>query len=189
MFIQTETTPNPATLKFLPGLAVMQAGTADFTDAVEAERSPLAQALFTIEGVKAVFLGADFVTVTKDDSKEWFVLKPAVLGTIMEHFVAGRPVVLDTAAPAAEHASGQDFGEDSEIVEQIKELLDTKVRPAVAQDGGDIVFQGFDRGIVYLQMRGSCAGCPSSTATLKAGIENMLRHYIPEIVEVRQAAA
>lgn len=188
MFIQTETTPNPATLKFLPGVSVMPAGTADFTDAVEAERSPLAQALFTIPGVKAVFLGGDFVTVTKDEDKEWFVLKPSVLGTIMEHFVAKRPVILD-AQPAAEHASGQDYGEDSEIVEQIKELLDTKVRPAVAQDGGDIVFQGFDRGVVYLQMRGSCAGCPSSTATLKAGIENMLRHYIPEVVEVRQAAA
>jgi Fe-S cluster biogenesis protein NfuA len=188
MFIQTEPTPNPATLKFLPGVPVMPASNADFTDAIEAERSPLAQALFTIEGVKAVFLGADFITVTKTDEREWFVLKPSILGTIMEHFVAGRPVVLDQAA-AVDHAAGQDFGADSEIVEQIKELLDTKVRPAVAQDGGDIVFQGFDRGIVYLQMRGSCAGCPSSTATLKAGIENMLRHYIPEVVEVRQAAA
>ena len=165
----------------------MPAGTADFTDAVEAERSPLAQALFAVPGVKAVFLGLDFITVTKDDTKEWFVLKPSVLGTIMEHFVAKRPVILD-AELSAGHATGQDFGEDAEIVEQIKELLDTKVRPAVAQDGGDIVFHGFERGIVYLQMRGSCAGCPSSTATLKAGIENMLRHYIPEVIEVRAAA-
>jgi len=180
MFIQTEATPNPATLKFLPGRIVMPAGTADFPNAESAGRSPLAQSLFAIDGVSGVFFGSDFVTVTKGAEQEWHVMKPAVLGAIMEHFTAGKPILAEGAAPsvAAE-------GEDSDIVAQIKELLDTRVRPAVAQDGGDIVFHSFDEGVVYLHMQGSCSGCPSSTATLKSGIENMLRHYIPEVVEVR----
>jgi len=180
MFIQTEATPNPATLKFLPGRIVMPAGTADFPNAESAGRSPLAQSLFAIEGVSGVFFGSDFVTVTKGGDQDWHVMKPAVLGAIMEHFTAGKPILLEGAAPAA---AGD--GEDSDIVAQIKELLDTRVRPAVAQDGGDIVFHSFDEGVVYLHMQGSCSGCPSSTATLKSGIENMLRHYIPEVVEVR----
>lgn len=180
MFIQTEATPNPATLKFLPGRIVMPAGTADFPNADSAARSPLAQALFTIDGVSGVFFGSDFVTVTKAGDQDWHVMKPAVLGAIMEHFTAGKPIMLESAVPAA--AGGE---EDSDIVAQIKELLDTRVRPAVAQDGGDIVFHSFDEGVVYLHMQGSCSGCPSSTATLKSGIENMLRHYIPEVVEVR----
>ena len=180
MFIQTEQTPNPATLKFLPGRPVMDKGTADFAAAEGAGRSPLAQRLFQVEGVTGVFLGSDFVTVTKRDDKEWYLLKPALLGVIMEHFVANRPVIEpDTSAdPAVDE-------DDDELVVQIKELLDTRVRPAVAQDGGDIIFRGFEKGIVYLHMQGSCAGCPSSTATLKMGIENMLKHYVPEVVEVR----
>jgi Fe-S cluster biogenesis protein NfuA len=181
MFIQTEETPNPATLKFLPGRPVMANGTADFPSVETAGRSPLAERLFRIEGVTGVFLGADFVTVAKAEDKEWFLLKPAILGVIMEHFVAGRPILLE----GAEEAEQEDTGEDSEIVLQIKELLDTRVRPAVAQDGGDILFRGFENGVVYLMMQGACSGCPSSTATLKMGIENMLRHYIPEVVEVR----
>ncbi|WP_374440128.1 NifU family protein [Stella sp.] len=180
MFIQTETTPNPATLKFLPGREVMSSGTADFADRSAAARSPLAERLFEVEGVAGVFLGSDFVTVTKTAAKDWYVLKPAILGTIMEHFTSGRPVLLP-----AEGAAPAEAGDDDEIVVQIKELLDTRVRPAVAQDGGDIVFHGFEDGVVYLHMQGSCAGCPSSTATLKSGIENMLRHYIPEVQEVR----
>ena len=181
MFIQTEPTPNPATLKFLPGRAVMEQGTANFPDVASAARSPLAQRLFTVPGVTGVFLGTDFVTVSKNDDTEWFELKPTVLGIIMEHFTAGQPVLLDGAAAA----EGTDEDEDDEIVSQIKELLDTRVRPAVAQDGGDIIFHAFADGIVYLHMQGSCSGCPSSTATLKAGIENMLRHYVPEVQEVR----
>ena len=184
MFIQTEQTPNPATLKFLPGRDVLGRGTADFPTMETAVRSPLAQRLFEIEGVAGVFLGADFVTITKDGDRDWYLLKPSILGVIMEHFTAGRPVINETTAD--DNAAHED---DDEIVAQIKELLDTRVRPAVAQDGGDITFQGFENGIVYLNMKGSCAGCPSSTATLKAGIENMLRHYIPEVVEVRQNAA
>ena len=180
MFIQTEQTPNPATLKFLPGMNVMGRGTADFPTRDGAGRSPLAEALFGIQGVRAVFLGSDFITVTKDDSRDWQMLKPMILGAVMDHFMAGRPVLLDD--PAAD--GGADGGEDSEVVAQIKELLDTRVRPAVAQDGGDIVFRSFEDGIVYLHMQGACAGCPSSTATLKMGIENMLRHYIPEIEAV-----
>ena len=184
MFIETEQTPNPATLKFLPGRSVMAQGTADFTSAEAAERSPLAQRLFQVEGVSGVFLGSDFVTVTKTDPKTWQILKPAILGIIMEHFAANRPVILDsTAAPVT-----ADAAEDSEIVTQIKELLDTRVRPAVAQDGGDIIFQGYEDGVVFLHLQGSCSGCPSSTATLKMGIENMLKHYVPEVVEVRAVA-
>ena len=180
MFIQTEQTPNPATLKFLPGRTVMTSGTANFTSQQEARISPLAERLFLLPEVTGVFLGADFVTVTKTADSDWYMLKPAVLAAIMEHFTAGRPVLLADAAPAADGDN-----EDDEIVVQIKELLETRVRPAVAQDGGDIIFHDFEDGIVYLHMQGSCSGCPSSTATLKAGIENMLRHYIPEVVEVR----
>lgn len=180
MFIQTEQTPNPATLKFLPGREVMASGTANFPSPETASRSPLADRLFQIDGVKGVFLGADFVTVAKADDREWPLLKPAILGVIMEHFLSGRPVVVDADSPATEPEGAED-----EIVAQIKELLDTRVRPAVAQDGGDIIFHGFQDGVVYLHLQGSCSGCPSSTATLKAGIENMLRHYLPEVVEVR----
>jgi Fe-S cluster biogenesis protein NfuA len=181
MFIQTEQTPNPATLKFLPGRDVLPRGTADFAGPEEARRSPLAQRLFEIDGVTGVFLGHDFVTVTKSEGRDWYLLKPSILGAIMEHYAAGRPVLSEEAGDG--HAGGED---DDEIVSQIKELLDTRVRPAVAQDGGDITFHSFDEGVVYLSMRGACSGCPSSSATLKAGIENMLRHYIPEVVEVRQ---
>ncbi len=184
MFIQTEPTPNPATLKFLPGQEVAATGTADFPTPESASRSPLAQRLYGIEGVTGVFLGADFVTVTKADEREWYLLKPAILGVIMEHFVAGRPVLHDQPA---EQTTGP-AEEDSEVVAQIKELLDTRVRPAVAQDGGDIIFQSFEDGVVFLHLQGACSGCPSSTATLKMGIENMLRHYIPEVVEVRALA-
>jgi Fe-S cluster biogenesis protein NfuA len=183
MFIQTEATPNPASLKFLPSRAVMGEGTANFTDAEAAQRSPLAERLFRVQGVTGVFLGSDFVTVTKADDTDWDVLKPALLGIIMEHFTAGRPVILaDAPAPVSK---GDADAEDDEIVVQIKELLDTRVRPAVAQDGGDITFEGFEDGIVYLHMQGSCSGCPSSTMTLKSGIENLLKHYVPEVVEVR----
>ena len=182
MFIQTEPTPNPATLKFLPGREVLGAGTADFRSAESADRSPLAARLFEIDGVRGVFLGADFVTVTKADGLDWLQLKPAILGAIMEHFLSGRPVLEGGVAGQAEEY--QDA--DREIVAQIKELIDTRVRPAVAMDGGDIIFRGFEGGVVYLHMQGSCSGCPSSTATLKHGIENVLRHYIPEVVEVRQ---
>ena len=187
MFIQTESTPNPATLKFLPGQAVLDAGTADFPSRDTADASPLASRIFAVDGVEGVFFGMDFVTVTKSDSIEWEHVKPAILGAIMEHYQSGQPVMSGDAAPASGHADHD--GEDAEIVGQIKELLDTRVRPAVAQDGGDITFHGFERGVVYLHMQGACAGCPSSTLTLKMGIENLLRHYIPEVVEVRPVAA
>lgn len=183
MFIQTEQTPNPASLKFLPGCPVMTVGTANFTSERAAHASPLAERLFSLPEVTGVFLGADFITVTKDEQGDWYRLKPAILAIIMEHFTAGRPVLLDE--PATNEGDAADQEEEDEIVAQIKELLETRVRPAVAQDGGDITFQDFEDGVVYLHMQGSCSGCPSSTATLKAGIENMLRHYIPEVVEVR----
>lgn len=178
MFIQTESTPNPATLKFLPGKAVVGSGTANFADSSEAGRSPLATRLFAIEGVAGVFLGSDFVTVTKSDDREWDVMRPQILGGIMEHFQSGRPVIED------ESGETDDDDNDDPIVLQIKELIETRVRPAVAQDGGDIVFKGFEGGIVSLHMQGACAGCPSSTATLKHGIENMLKYYVPEVQEV-----
>lgn len=184
MFIQTEATPNPATVKFLPGVAVTSAGSVDFASAADAEASPLATRLFAVTGVSAVFLGPDFISVTKAGDQDWAHLKPAVLGAIMSHFKSGDPVVADAAAGGSGGHAEHD-GPDAEIVTQIKDLLDTRVRPAVAQDGGDITFQGFDRGVVYLTMRGACAGCPSSTMTLKMGIENLLRHYIPEVTEVR----
>ncbi len=186
MFIQTESTPNPATLKFLPGQTVLDAGTADFPTAEAAAQSPLASRIFAVGGVSGVFFGSDFVTVTKDDGTEWDHIKPAILGAIMEHFQSGAAAMEGTAASG--HADNHSE-EDAEIVTQIKELLDTRVRPAVAQDGGDITFHGFERGVVYLHMQGACAGCPSSTLTLKMGIENLLRHYIPEVVEVRPVAA
>lgn len=181
MFIQTEPTPNPATLKFLPGKPVMARGTANFTNVEEAQASPLASRVFAVEGVEGVFLGADFITATKIDTLDWEDLKPRILSAIMDHFTSGDLVVSESA----ESTDSQASAEDSEIVGQIKELLDTRVRPAVAQDGGDIVFEGFEDGIVYLHMQGACAGCPSSTATLKYGIENMLRYYLPEVREVR----
>jgi len=182
MFIQTEQTPNPATLKFLPGCTVMTSGTANFPERGAAARSPLAERLFQLPEVAGVFRGSDFITVTKAGDSDWHQLKPAVLAAIMEHFTAGRPVVI---GESPEGAAASPAEEDDEVVTQIKELLETRVRPAVAMDGGDITFEDYEDGIVYLHMQGSCSGCPSSTATLKAGIENMLRHYIPEVVEVR----
>jgi Fe-S cluster biogenesis protein NfuA len=186
MFIQTESTPNPATLKFLPGQVVLDLGTADFPSAEAAVKSPLARRIFAAGGVTGVFFGNDFVTVTKSESVDWPHVKPQILGAIMEHYQSGQPVIEGEQAASghAEHS-----GEDGDVVRQIKELLDTRVRPAVAQDGGDITFHGFDRGVVYLHMQGACAGCPSSTLTLKMGIENLLRHYIPEVLEVRPVAA
>ncbi len=182
MFIQTESTPNPATMKFLPGREVMGDGSvADFPDRQSVGRSPLADALFQIPDVSRVFFGADFISVTKTDG-DWRHLKPAILGAIMEHFTRGLPVMAETRPEEPEKTAGYSE-EDAEIVEQIKELLETRVRPAVAGDGGDIIFKGFDgeAGTVFLQLRGSCAGCPSSVMTLKNGIENMLRHFIPEV--------
>ena len=181
MFIQTEPTPNPATLKFIPGEAVMgTGGTRNYTAADQADASPLAGKLFEIDGVKGVFLGTDFITITKADDLDWQVLKPMILGGIMEHYTSGRPV-LNEEPDATEDAPAE---EEDALVTQIKELLDTRVRPAVAQDGGDIIFHEFKEGTVYLQMHGSCSGCPSSTATLKMGIENMLRYYVPEVEAV-----
>ena len=186
MFIQTEATPNPATLKFLPGQTVLATGTADYPAADAARQSPLASRVFAVSGVTAVFLGNDFVTVTKDENVDWDHIKPAILGAVMEHYQSGQPVIDDGHTAASGHADHS--GEDAEVVSQIKELLDSRVRPAVAQDGGDITFHGFERGVVYLHMQGACAGCPSSTLTLKMGIENLLRHYIPEVTEVRPVA-
>jgi Fe-S cluster biogenesis protein NfuA len=186
MFIQTEATPNPATLKFLPGRAVLGDGTMEFRDSEAAHRSPLAEKLFGIQGVTGVFYGSDFVTVTKDAS-DWQHLKPAILGAIMEHYMSGAPLLADGAT----EADAEEFFDpaDAETVATIKELIETRVRPAVANDGGDITFRGFKQGIVYLDMKGSCAGCPSSTATLKHGIQNLLRHFVPDVVEVQQTAA
>ena len=182
MFIQTEATPNPSTLKFLPGRTVMSAGTADFASRDDADSSPLALRIFAVEGVEGVFFGPDFISVAKGEM-DWAHIKPAILGAIMEHFTSGDPVLASEGAPESGHAEHD--GPHAEIVGQIKDLLDTRVRPAVAQDGGDITFHGFENGIVYLSMRGACAGCPSSTMTLKMGIENLLRHYIPDVLEVR----
>ena len=186
MFIQTESTPNPATLKFLPGRTVLQTGTADFPSIKNSEQSPLAKRIFGVEGVSGVFFGSDFITVTKNDGIDWEHVKPAILGVIMEHFQSGEPIMPEENITPS-HAKHD--GPDSAIVEQIKELLDTRVRPAVAQDGGDITFHGYEKGIVYLHMQGACAGCPSSTMTLKMGIENLLKHFIPEVKEVRPIAA
>ena len=185
MFIQTEATPNPATLKFIPGKPVLPGSTRDYRSADEASESPLAERLFSIKGVSGVFLGQDFVTVTKKDG-EWQHLKPAILGSIMEHFMSGKPVMGSASVLSeVQDAGGEFFDEgDEAIVLTIKELLETRVRPAVAQDGGDITFRGFRDGKVYLNMKGSCAGCPSSTATLKHGVQNLLRHFVPEVQEV-----
>ncbi|MCB1883841.1 MAG: NifU family protein [Geminicoccaceae bacterium] len=181
MFIQTEQTPNPATLKFLPGQDVLAEGTLDLRDPAEAgTASPLAKRLFACEGVTGVYLGRDFISVTKAEGEDWYLMKPAVLGAIMEHFLSGDPAVNPGAEVPAADADDAD-----PTVRQIKELLDTRVRPAVAQDGGDIVFHGFERGVVYLHMQGACAGCPSSVMTLKNGIENLLKYYVPDVVEVR----
>ena len=191
MFIQTEATPNPATLKFIPGRTVLDTGTMEFSSAESAARSPLAERLFAVSGVTSVFYGADFVTVTKADG-DWQHLKPAILGAIMEHYMSGAPLLADGTIGNDDARDEEDefFDEaDAETVEQIKDLIETRVRPAVANDGGDITFHGFDRGVVYLHMQGACAGCPSSTLTLKMGIENLLRHYIPEVIEVRPVAA
>jgi len=183
MFIQTEATPNPATLKFLPGREVLEGSTLDMRDAQQAAQSPLAERLFGIAGVSGVFFGSDFITVTKDTG-EWQQLKPMILGAIMEHFMSGAPLLNDDGAAASD---GEEFFDaaDAETVATIKELLDTRVRPAVASDGGDITFKGFKDGIVYLNMKGACSGCPSSTATLRHGIQNLLRHFIPDVTEVR----
>jgi Fe-S cluster biogenesis protein NfuA len=184
MFIQTEPTPNPATLKFLPGRAVLASGTLDMRDKDAAAQSPLAERLFGVAGVSGVFFGSDFIAVTKTTG-EWQQLKPAILGAIMEHFMSGAPLVSGEDKTAA--AGGDEFFEakDSDTVATIKELIEARVRPAVANDGGDITFRGFKDGIVYLDMKGACAGCPSSTATLRHGIQNLLRHYLPDVVEVR----
>jgi Fe-S cluster biogenesis protein NfuA len=183
MFIQTEATPNPATLKFLPGRTVLPQGTLDLPNRDAAAKSPLAERLFEVAGVTGVFFGSDFITVTKSDS-EWQQLKPAILGAIMEHFMSGAPLLRDEITGAA--AADEFFEQaDAETVATIKDLIETRVRPAVANDGGDITFRGYKDGVVYLDMQGSCSGCPSSTATLKHGIQNLLRHYVPEVVEVR----
>ena len=184
MFIQTEATPNPATLKFLPGRTVMDEGTFEARDVVDAGRSPLAAKLFAIPEIGGVFFGQDFISVTKRDG-EWQHLKPAVLGTIMEHFMSGAPILEEDGTAAAD--DGEEFFEpvDAETVATIKELLETRIRPAVAGDGGDITFRGFKDGIVYLAMKGACSGCPSSTATLKHGIQNLLRHFLPDVREVQ----
>jgi Fe-S cluster biogenesis protein NfuA len=183
MFIQTEATPNPATLKFLPGRAVLETGTLDLRDAGEATQSPLAERLFGINGVSGVFFGSDFITVTKDQG-EWQQLKPMILGAIMEHFMSGAPLLNTDSAASGD---GDEFFDaaDADTVATIKELIETRVRPAVANDGGDITFKGFKDGVVYLNMKGSCAGCPSSTATLQHGIQNLLRHFVPDVTEVR----
>jgi Fe-S cluster biogenesis protein NfuA len=191
MLIETEPTPNPATLKFNPGRSVMKAGTRDFADPEEAEASPLAAALFGLGDVTGVFFGQDFISVTAAPGAEWRDLKPDVLGVLLDHFASDAP--LFTAGTASDIVVDDDAGEftdnpeDADIVAQIKDLIETRVRPAVARDGGDIVYRGFDRGTVYLAMHGACSGCPSSTATLKQGIETLLKHYVPEVTEVRAA--
>ena len=187
MFIQTEATPNPATLKFIPGRTVLDTGTMEFSSRESAARSPLAAHLFEVPGVTGVFYGADFITVTKADG-DWQQLKPAILGAIMEHYMSGAPLLADGSAANDEEADEADefFNEaDADTVAQIKDLIETRVRPAVANDGGDITFRGFKDGIVYLNMKGACSGCPSSTATLQHGIQNLLRHFVPDVVEVR----
>jgi Fe-S cluster biogenesis protein NfuA len=187
MFIQTEPTPNPATLKFLPGRTVLPSGTLDMRDVEAAAQSPLAERLFAIAGVSGVFFGSDFIAVTKANG-EWQQLKPAILGAIMEHFMSGAPIVRGEDAVATATADEFFDAKDSETVATIKELIEARVRPAVANDGGDITFRGFKDGVVYLDMKGACSGCPSSTATLRHGIQNLLRHYLPDVVEVRPMA-
>lgn len=191
MLIETETTPNPATLKFLPGRPVMESGTRDFADADEAAASPLAEALFDLGDITGVFFGYNFVSVTSAPGVNWTDLKPDVLAILLDHFTANLPLFKPASAnfsvPDADADYPLDDPADEDIVDQIKELIETRVRPAVANDGGDIVYRGFQRGVVYLQMQGACSGCPSSSATLKNGIEQLLRHYVPEVVEVRAA--
>jgi Fe-S cluster biogenesis protein NfuA len=184
MFIQTEATPNPATLKFLPGRTVLETGTLDLRGRDQAAQSPLAERLFAVNGVSGVFFGSDFIAVTKDDAGEWQQLKPMILGAIMEHFMSGASLL---NATSAEPIDAEEFFDaaDAETVATIKELIETRVRPAVANDGGDITFKGFKDGVVFLNMKGACAGCPSSTATLRHGIQNLLRHFIPDVTEVR----
>ena len=187
MFIQTEQTPNPQTLKFLPGKVVMNDGTAFFQNIEEGSNSPFAKRLFQVDGVEGVFFGSDFITITKNHSVDWQVMKPLILGSIMDHYNSNEETIIKD--PTKENDSLQSNENDSDIVKQIKELLDTRVRPAVAMDGGDIIYDSFKDGIVYLHMQGACSGCPSSTATLKMGIENMLKHYVPEVQEVRPVDA
>ena len=184
MFIQTEQTPNPETLKFLPGRVVMTEGTAFFQNIEEASNSPFAKRLFNVDGIKGVFFGSDFITITKSENTTWEILKPIALGAIMDHYNSDDETLISEEKTKGKESLKSDSS-DSDIVKQIKELLDTRVRPAVAMDGGDIVYQNFEDGIVYLHMQGACSGCPSSTATLKMGIENMLKHYVPEVKEVR----
>jgi Fe-S cluster biogenesis protein NfuA len=184
MFIQTEATPNPATLKFLPGRAVLETGTLDLRSRDEATQSPLAERLFAVDGVRGVFFGSDFIAVTKDDGAEWQHLKPMILGGIMEHFMSGAPL-LNGASIESDEADEFFDAADADTVATIKELIETRVRPAVASDGGDITFKGFKDGVVYLNMKGACSGCPSSTATLRHGIQNLLRHFLPDVTEVR----
>jgi len=188
MFIQTELTPNPQTLKFLPGRVVMNEGTAFFQNADEASNSPFAKLLLAIDGVEGVFFGSDFITITKSENLDWEIIKPAVLGIIMEQYETNEEIIIPSNSDESA-ISLKENENDSDVVKQIKELLDTRVRPAVAMDGGDIIYDSFDDGIVYLQMQGACSGCPSSTATLKMGIENMLKHYVPEVKEVRPVNA
>jgi Fe-S cluster biogenesis protein NfuA len=183
MFIQTEATPNPATLKFLPGRPVLEQGTLDMRDRAEAANSPLAERLFDIPGIGGVFFGSDFIAVTKTDGDDWQQLKPAILGAIMEHFMSGDPIVLGNGGTEGSDEFFDD--KDAETVATIKELIETRVRPAVANDGGDITFRGYKEGVVYLVMKGACSGCPSSTATLRHGIQNLLRHFVPDVTEVR----
>ena len=184
MFIQTEATPNPATLKFLPGQTVLETGTLDIREPADAAKSPLAERLFAVKGVSGVFFGSDFITVTKTEG-EWPQLKPAILGAIMEHFMSCAPIVAAGTSGDTDEA-GEFFEQaDADTVATIKELIETRVRPAVANDGGDITFRGYKEGVVYLAMKGSCSGCPSSTATLKHGIQNLLRHFVPDVTEVR----
>jgi Fe-S cluster biogenesis protein NfuA len=191
MFIETETTPNPATLKFLPGEQVMPAGTREFRDEVEAAASPLAAALFDLGDVTGVFFGRDFVSVTAAQGTDWSALKPQVVAILLDHFVTAAPLFAGPdAGGIMVPGEDEDFGDDpadADIVVQIKELIETRVRPAVANDGGDIIYRGFREGVVFLQMQGACSGCPSSTATLKNGIESLLKHYVPEVTEVRAA--
>ena len=183
MFIQTEPTPNPATVKFIPGQEILKSGTMDFATKEDASASPLALRLFSLEGVERVFLATDFISVSKDNNTDWSFLKSMVLAAIMEHLSTGQPIIDETKIKKTDQNKPSDL--DDKITGQIKELLDTRVRPMVAMDGGDIIFDSFEDGIVYLELRGACSGCPSSTATLKSGIENMLKHFIPEVVEVR----
>ncbi len=183
MFIQTEQTPNPQTLKFLPGKVVMDEGTAFFQNIDQALNSPFAKRLFAVDGVSGVFFGSDFITITKNQSIDWQVMKPLILGSIMDHYNSDEPTIKKEFEK--ENTSLKSDENDTDIVKQIKELLDTRVRPAVAMDGGDIIYDSYKDGVVYLQMQGACSGCPSSTATLKMGIENMLKHYVPEVQEVR----